>query len=132
MLRAHLPHWEGLIHVVERARRIFNLDAAQLDATTHLPLRRTFKYRNETFKDYDEDAETYDDYHTVQGIPTSFTITRYHDGDMSNQRFLTKVGRLMNGLGEAGGEFLSTPRVAERPLLRFSRFKGKSLKVCRH
>jgi AraC family transcriptional regulator of adaptative response / DNA-3-methyladenine glycosylase II len=36
VLRAHLPYWEGLIHVVERARRIFSLDAAQLDATTHL------------------------------------------------------------------------------------------------
>jgi AraC family transcriptional regulator of adaptative response / DNA-3-methyladenine glycosylase II len=27
LLRAHLPHWEGLIHVVARARHIFNLDA---------------------------------------------------------------------------------------------------------
>jgi AraC family transcriptional regulator of adaptative response / DNA-3-methyladenine glycosylase II len=27
LLCAHLPHWEGLIHVVERARRIFNLAA---------------------------------------------------------------------------------------------------------
>lgn len=27
ILRAHLPHWEGLIHVVERVRRIANLDA---------------------------------------------------------------------------------------------------------
>src|SRR3954468_2770858 len=27
LLRAHLPHWEGLIHVVQRPRRIFNLDA---------------------------------------------------------------------------------------------------------
>ncbi|MBA3727902.1 MAG: helix-turn-helix domain-containing protein, partial [Actinobacteria bacterium] len=27
LLRAHLPHWEGLIHVAQRARRIFNLDA---------------------------------------------------------------------------------------------------------
>ena len=26
LLRAHLPHWEGLIDVVQRARRIFNLD----------------------------------------------------------------------------------------------------------
>lgn len=31
VLRAHLPHWEGLIHVVQRARRIFDLDA-DLDA----------------------------------------------------------------------------------------------------
>jgi AraC family transcriptional regulator of adaptative response / DNA-3-methyladenine glycosylase II len=27
ILRAHLPHWEGLIHVVQRARRIFSLDS---------------------------------------------------------------------------------------------------------
>ena len=27
LLRAHLPEWRGLIHVVERARRIFSLDA---------------------------------------------------------------------------------------------------------
>lgn len=27
VLRAHLPHWEGLIHHVQRARAIFNLDA---------------------------------------------------------------------------------------------------------
>ncbi len=26
LLRAHLPHWEGLIHVVQRVRRIFGLD----------------------------------------------------------------------------------------------------------
>jgi len=26
VLTAHLPHWNGLLHVVERARRLFNLD----------------------------------------------------------------------------------------------------------
>jgi hypothetical protein len=63
----------------------------ELDAQTHLPLRRTFKYRNTTFKDFDEDAEDYADYHTIQGLPTAFTLTRYHNGDMVNQRFYTKV-----------------------------------------
>ena len=63
----------------------------ELDATSHLPLRRTFKWRNETFKDFDEEAETYDDYHTVQGLPTPYNITRYRNGDMVNQRFITKV-----------------------------------------
>jgi hypothetical protein len=63
----------------------------ELDATTHLPLRRTFQWRNEQFKDFDEDAEEYDDYHTVQGLPTAMTITRYHNGDMASQRYLTKV-----------------------------------------
>lgn len=36
LLRAHLPHWEGLIHVVERTRRIFSLDAPVDEATRHL------------------------------------------------------------------------------------------------
>ena len=45
----------------------------------------------ETFKDHDEDAEEYADYHTIQGLPTALTITRYHNGDMTNQRYLTKV-----------------------------------------
>jgi AraC family transcriptional regulator of adaptative response / DNA-3-methyladenine glycosylase II len=36
LLRAHLPHWEGLIHVVERARRIFGLDTGVEHATAAL------------------------------------------------------------------------------------------------
>jgi len=63
----------------------------ELDANTHLPLRRTYKWRNEKFGDFDHEAETYDDYHTVQGIPTPYNITRYRNGDMVNQRFITKV-----------------------------------------
>jgi hypothetical protein len=63
----------------------------ELDATTHLPIRRTFQWRNPQFKDFDEESEDYADYHTVQGLPTAMTITRYHNGDMSGQRYLTKV-----------------------------------------
>lgn len=33
LLRAHLPHWDGLIHVAGRVRRLFDLDA-DLDAAT--------------------------------------------------------------------------------------------------
>jgi len=62
-----------------------------IDAQTHLPRRRTFEWRNITFKDRDEDAEGDDDYHTIQGLPTAFTITRYHNGDMASQTFYTKV-----------------------------------------
>lgn len=35
-LTLHLPHWEGLIHVVQRARRILNLDADVDGAARHL------------------------------------------------------------------------------------------------
>jgi hypothetical protein len=63
----------------------------QLDATTHLPLSRTFEARNETFKDVDTYVEEYDDYHTIDGLPTALSISRYRNGDMVNQRYLTKV-----------------------------------------
>jgi hypothetical protein len=89
---------EGTIMVERRlADRVSVLTATNdavtldLDATTHLPLRRTFRWRNPQFKDYDEEVESYDDYHTIQGLPTPLTITRYHNGEMSNQRYLTKV-----------------------------------------
>jgi AraC family transcriptional regulator, regulatory protein of adaptative response / DNA-3-methyladenine glycosylase II len=36
VLRAHLPHWEELIHVVDRARRIASLDFALETATRRL------------------------------------------------------------------------------------------------
>jgi AraC family transcriptional regulator of adaptative response / DNA-3-methyladenine glycosylase II len=36
VLRAHLPHWEELVHVVRRARRIANLDFDVGEPTRHL------------------------------------------------------------------------------------------------
>ncbi|MGH8991337.1 MAG: AlkA N-terminal domain-containing protein [Acidimicrobiia bacterium] len=36
LLQAHLPHWEGLIHIAERARRIAGLDAYTTAAADHL------------------------------------------------------------------------------------------------
>ena len=63
----------------------------ELDATTHLPLRRTYQWRNPEFNDFDEEVEEFDDYQPVQGLPTAMTLTLYHDGDMTSQRFLTRV-----------------------------------------
>ena len=63
----------------------------ELDVTTHLPVRRTFQWRNPQFKDFDEYVEEYDDYHTIQGLPTAMTVTSYKNGDMVGQRYLTKV-----------------------------------------
>jgi hypothetical protein len=63
----------------------------QMDAGTHLPLRRTFQWRDPVYKDKNEEVEEYDDYHTIQGIATPFTVTRFHNGDMINQRFVFKA-----------------------------------------
>jgi hypothetical protein len=60
----------------------------QMDSQTHLPLRRTWQWRDPLYKDKNTDAEEYDDYHVVEGIPTPFAITRFHNSDMTNQRFL--------------------------------------------
>ncbi len=35
LLNVHLPHWEGLLHLVRRARRIFNLDGDAAAAHRH-------------------------------------------------------------------------------------------------
>lgn len=62
-----------------------------LDQETHLPRSRTFQWRNATYKDFDTDQERYDDWQPEEGIMTPLTITRYRNGDMVSQRFLTKV-----------------------------------------
>ena len=55
-------------------------------------MRRSWQWRDPLYKDKNTDAEEYDDYHLVDGLPTAYTITRYHNGDMTNQRFLYHAG----------------------------------------
>lgn len=63
----------------------------ELDASTHLPLRLSFQWRNLKFNDNDEDVEEFGDYHTVQGIATPLNITRYRDGEIVSQRYFSNV-----------------------------------------
>ena len=62
-----------------------------LDQETHLPRSRSFQWHDAIYKDLDTDLERYDDWQREGGIMTPLTITRYHNGDMASQRFLTKV-----------------------------------------
>jgi hypothetical protein len=62
-----------------------------LDTGTHLPLARTFQFRDDTFHDWDTDTEAYYDYQPFQGIMTPMNITRSRNGEMVSQRFFTKV-----------------------------------------
>lgn len=62
-----------------------------MDSQTHLPLKRTFQWRDPIYKDKDEDAEEYDNYRPVDGFQTPFNITRFKNGDMTNQKFLFKA-----------------------------------------
>ncbi len=61
------------------------------DSQTHLPLRRSFQWRDPLYKDKDEDAEEYDNYRPVDGFQTPYNITRFKNGDMINQKFLFKA-----------------------------------------
>lgn len=63
----------------------------QMDVQTHLPLRRTFQWRDPLYKDKNTDAEEYDDYHVVDGFPTPFNITRFKNDDMIRQQYLDHV-----------------------------------------
>jgi len=62
-----------------------------MDVQTHLPLRRSFEWRDPLYKDKNVDAEEYDDYHVVGGFPTPFTISRFKNDDMVRQQYITRV-----------------------------------------
>jgi hypothetical protein len=62
-----------------------------MDAQTHLPLRRVFQWRDPLYHDKNTDAEEYDDYHDVDGLPTPFTISRFKNDEQVRQYYVTKV-----------------------------------------
>ena len=62
-----------------------------IDTSTPLPLRRSFEWRDPVYKDKNVDAEEYDNYHTVDGFPTPFSITRFKNDDMVRQYYISKV-----------------------------------------
>jgi hypothetical protein len=62
-----------------------------IDPRSHLPVKKTYNYRDPLDRQLDEDAEIFANYRVVQGIPTPFSTVRQHNGDMSNQRFITSV-----------------------------------------
>lgn len=63
----------------------------QMDAMTHLPVQRTFQWRDPVYKDKNTDAEEYEDYHVVEGLPTPYSITRYKNGEEERQYYTDKV-----------------------------------------
>ncbi len=62
-----------------------------LDVQTHLPLQRIFEWRDPIYHDKNTDTEEYDDYHTIDGFPTPFTITRLKNGDPFRQYYVSHV-----------------------------------------
>lgn len=61
------------------------------DIDTHLPMKKTFEWRDPVDRQKNLEEEVYDNYKPVSGIMAPYSITRFFNGDMSNQRFLNSV-----------------------------------------
>jgi hypothetical protein len=61
------------------------------DIDTHLPLKKSYSWRDPVDKQRNTEEEIYDNYKPVQGIMTPYNFTRYYNGDMQSQRFVNSV-----------------------------------------
>jgi hypothetical protein len=61
------------------------------DLDTHLPIKKSYKWRDPVDKERNMEEEIYDNYRPVQGIMTPYSFTRYYNGDMQSQRFLNSI-----------------------------------------
>jgi hypothetical protein len=81
-------------HLAERITLINATNDAvtlDLDAESHLPLRLSFEWRDPRFHDKNVDAVEFDNYHRIDGIPTPFTVTRTHNGEIVAQQFVLRA-----------------------------------------
>jgi hypothetical protein len=62
-----------------------------VDTETHLPVKKSYSWRDATDQQRNVEDEVYDNYKLVQGIWTPHTVTRFYNGDMSNQRFMNTI-----------------------------------------
>jgi hypothetical protein len=62
-----------------------------IDTNLHLPVKKVFTWRDPEDNLRNTEEEIYDAYRPTQGIMTPYSITRFYNGEMSNQRFLNTV-----------------------------------------
>jgi hypothetical protein len=60
-----------------------------LDLNSHYPVKISYSWRDPKDKQKNTEDEIYDNYKLVQGIWTPHSITRYYNGESSQQRFIT-------------------------------------------
>lgn len=62
-----------------------------LDIDTHLPIKKSYKWRDPVDHERNVEEEIYDNFRVVQGVNTPYGFTRYFNGDMQTQRFVNTV-----------------------------------------
>lgn len=61
------------------------------DDDTHLPVKKSFEWRDPTDRQKNLEEEIYENYRSISGIMAPFNVTRYFNGDMASQRFFNSV-----------------------------------------
>ena len=72
---------------------------------THLPIKKSYKWRDPVDQERNVEEETYDKYRPVQGIMTPYRLTRYFNGDMQTERFINSVTTIRTRPGHVRPEF---------------------------
>jgi hypothetical protein len=62
-----------------------------IDPRTHLPLRKTYSWRDPMDRQMDEESEIFANYRPIQGIQTPYSTMRSRNGETNGQRFLTAI-----------------------------------------
>jgi hypothetical protein len=71
------------------------------DEETHLPVKKSFQWRDPVDRQKNLEEEIYENYRLVPGgVLAPYNVTRYFNGDMSRQRFFTSVS-VNQGLDQA-------------------------------
>jgi hypothetical protein len=70
------------------------------DADTHLPIKKTFAWRDPVDRQKNLEEEIYENYRLVSGVMVPYNVTRYFNGDMSRERFFFNV-TINQGLDQA-------------------------------
>lgn len=70
------------------------------DVDTHLPVKKTFEWRDPTDRQKNLEEEVYENYRAVSGTMQPYNVTRFFNGDMSAERFLNSV-TINQGLDQA-------------------------------
>jgi len=70
------------------------------DSSTHLPIKKSFSWRDPVDREKNIEEDIYDNYRPVEGVMTPFSVTHFYNGDMAGQRFINSV-HYNTGLNDA-------------------------------
>ena len=61
------------------------------DSSTHLPVKKSFTWRDPVDKERNVEEEIFDNYRRAQNVMTPYDVTRFFNGEMAAQSFLTSA-----------------------------------------